>query len=208
MNIVRSNIPKDNFTIVRNSVLRDVRLSFRARGVLIYLLSHVNNWRTDAQCIAANGLEGRQAVLKALQELKTIGYMKQSKKQEPGTGRWFTETLLFDASPSEEVEQNEKVSIVKTNLETAKILVGEHWSPNASGVSAQPKISVIKITAAALDNGVNVERLSEALKFLAGKGNISSSSLTNQINKKNKKITADQKVDWSAYEIIDGGIAL
>ena len=52
-----------NFTILSNAVINDERLSFRARGVLIWLLSKPDDWRTRSDSIAGQSpKEGRDAI--------------------------------------------------------------------------------------------------------------------------------------------------
>lgn len=81
--IIRAPRPDGNYTLIRNDVLRDQRLSFRSRGILGYLLSLPNNWHTDSVKIAAEGAEGREAVRTCLTELETVGYVIREKIEVP-----------------------------------------------------------------------------------------------------------------------------
>lgn len=74
--IKRSNIPlADQFTQVPNAWIRDERLSYRARGVLAALLSHTEGFEVSENGLAARGGEGRDAIRKALAELRDHGYL-------------------------------------------------------------------------------------------------------------------------------------
>ena len=95
MSIVRAPRPESQFTQLRNDVLRDKRLSFRARGVLAWILSQPDNWATDADRLAREGTEGRDAIRTALRELRDAGYMVQARRQN-SLGRWVTDTLVYD----------------------------------------------------------------------------------------------------------------
>ena len=53
--IVRSKRPEKHYTVLGNDIIRDQRLSWRARGILVYLLSMPENWRTTASWLTANG---------------------------------------------------------------------------------------------------------------------------------------------------------
>lgn len=87
----------DRFTILDNSVINDNRLSFRARGVLIWLLSKPADWRTRSEAIAAQSpKEGREAIRSAMRELRDAGYMVTERVQDPETGRWSTITTVFE----------------------------------------------------------------------------------------------------------------
>jgi hypothetical protein len=85
-----------HFTIIENSSIQDARLSYRARGVLAYLLSLPDGWVTDHRKLASFAVEGERAVLTALKELETHGYLIRRRFQDPTTGRWRTDTELVE----------------------------------------------------------------------------------------------------------------
>lgn len=65
-----------NFTTLRNGVINDDRLSFRARGVLMHLLSKPAEWKPRSIAIAAQSpTEGRDAIRTAMRELEQFGYL-------------------------------------------------------------------------------------------------------------------------------------
>lgn len=83
------------WTSIPNETIEDASLSWRARGILAYLLSRPENWETDSERIAARGKEGRDAVRTALTELETARYLFRVKVQGAG-GHWATEYVLYD----------------------------------------------------------------------------------------------------------------
>lgn len=95
MTIIRAERPQNKFAIIRNEVLQDERLSFRARGLLANILSRPDNWRCSAWDLATEGREGRRAILTALTELETYGYLKRLKSQDE-KGHWKTESFIYD----------------------------------------------------------------------------------------------------------------
>lgn len=85
-----------NFTILSNAVLNDDRLSFRARGVLIWLLSKPDDWRTRSDSIASQSpKEGRDAIRSALRELAELGYLVREKFQNE-LGQWCTVQTIYE----------------------------------------------------------------------------------------------------------------
>jgi len=95
MTIQRTPRPQSNYTILSNEILRDNRLSFRARGILVSILSRPDNWRTSAESLANESIEGRGAILTALKELETIGYLERTKHQNE-LGHWVSDSLVYD----------------------------------------------------------------------------------------------------------------
>lgn len=86
----------DHFTILQNAVLNDERLSFRARGILVFLLSKPADWRTRSESIAAmSPREGREAVRTAMRELEEYGYLVREKFQDE-RGRWHTIQTIYE----------------------------------------------------------------------------------------------------------------
>lgn len=93
--IIHSRRPSHNFTIIRNEVIRDDHLSFRARGVLLYLLSMPGDWETSSDRIAAAGKEGRDAIRTALKELIDVGYVTREREQD-AAGHWVMHYTVRD----------------------------------------------------------------------------------------------------------------
>jgi hypothetical protein len=76
MAITRPSLPfEGQFTQMPNAWLRDRRLSRRARGLLGEIWSHRAGWRITLQSLVAAGPEGRDAIVSAITELRTHGYV-------------------------------------------------------------------------------------------------------------------------------------
>jgi hypothetical protein len=105
VSIVRGPVPDHGFTIIRDQVARDERLSYRARGILLAILSRPDNWRTDSEQLAREGKEGRDAVRAALRELEAAGYIKRERSRvlaESGKLVWKTEMVVRDEAVSDD----------------------------------------------------------------------------------------------------------
>lgn len=93
--IIRAPRPEGNFTQIRNEVLRDASLSYRARGVLAAVLSYPDNWQTNAEGLSRRGGEGRDAIRTCLKELEQAGYILTEKIRDD-EGKFRTVTRIFD----------------------------------------------------------------------------------------------------------------
>jgi hypothetical protein len=95
VSIVRAPRPESGFVQIRNEVARDVRLSYKARGILVEILSRPDNWETSADALAATGPDGRTAVLSGLRELRETGYLITTRTRLPD-GTFNTVSTVFD----------------------------------------------------------------------------------------------------------------
>lgn len=80
-----------------NEAVNDASLSFRARGLLAWLLGRPPGWTFSAIRIAKGSpKEGREAVLTALQELEGAGYIRRLRlRASDGTIRTITEAAAL-----------------------------------------------------------------------------------------------------------------
>lgn len=117
--IVRAPRPKAHFTIIANDLLRNNRLSLRARGLLAMLLSYPDNWRTSAEQLAKVCVEGRDAIRSTLAELEAAGYILRRRVQAIDSGQWSTETVVFD-TPQQSTEQSTETSQPTTAFQASE----------------------------------------------------------------------------------------
>jgi len=85
--IVRTMLAfEQQFAQIPNRILRDDRLSYKARGVLGVLLSHRHGFETRLADLET-GRDGREAVRSAVRELQEVGYLTRTTARCPRTGR-------------------------------------------------------------------------------------------------------------------------
>ena len=86
---------RQNFTVINNAVLADTRLSFRAKGVLVFVLAKPDDWAISERSLAQEGPDGRSAVASALTELEAAGYLQRRRvRNADGTLGW--DNTVFD----------------------------------------------------------------------------------------------------------------
>lgn len=94
---------RQRFTTVDRRAVNDERLSFRARGVLVWLLDKPDDWRFSSETLAAQAPEGRTAIRSALKELREAGYLRTTKYRDEH-GRFHTEQVLHETPMSDSPE--------------------------------------------------------------------------------------------------------
>jgi hypothetical protein len=88
---------EDHFTQMPNAWVRDTRLSRKARGVLIEILSHREGWELSTEALIAGSTEGRDAIKKAVQELEQHGYLTRERKVDEN--HRFDGTMFIISDP-------------------------------------------------------------------------------------------------------------
>jgi len=83
--------PKDRehpFVQIDNRAVEDAELSWRARGILAYLLSKPDDWQIRVGDLVRHGVDGEQSARSGLRELATRGYLRRRRLRDPDTGRY------------------------------------------------------------------------------------------------------------------------
>ena len=92
--IFRTKTTTKDFTIIRNDMARDKRLSFKARGILVMILTNVEDWVVNTGWLEAQGTDGPDAIKSGLDELRVLGYASYS-RQHDSSGRWAANCWTF-----------------------------------------------------------------------------------------------------------------
>lgn len=95
--IVRRKL-RSNFTVLDNELINDRRLSWKALGILTYLLHLPPNFRLRLTFLAAQRPTGRDATRSGLRELEAAGYLSISTERHP-TGAFAATTWHVTDSP-------------------------------------------------------------------------------------------------------------
>ena len=107
------NAHKNRYTQISNDCLRDNKISHRAKGILVLLLSFPDDWVISINYIVKNyPFEGRDAVKKAINELIKAGYVRRSQTRDDDGKFSSTEFLVYETpiAPDDlmECEHDEK----------------------------------------------------------------------------------------------------
>ena len=75
--IIRIQKKQHNFVMLDKGFLEDERLSFKAKGILGYLLSKPDNWKVIIKDLVNHSADGAKSIYSGLRELKKYGYYKK-----------------------------------------------------------------------------------------------------------------------------------
>jgi len=84
-----------NFVLIENEAIRDPRLSFRATGLLAFLLSFPDDTRFSRDQIRRLKPDGVRGIRSALIELGQAGYLTHEHERDRW-GRWRTASFVYE----------------------------------------------------------------------------------------------------------------
>lgn len=172
MSIRRTATAGDKVAVLQRAALQDRRLSFRARGVLVAILSRPMNWQTSSERLARETpREGRDAIRTALTELTDTGYLTRTRvRREDGRWEWVWD--LSDTPGNPQVSDitaggtttDEPTTVEPTTVEPSS-LQGDSTGSSAAASSVPPADAV---DAEELDLGVGPAAGPSPVQVLVG----------------------------------------
>lgn len=94
--IIRVRKDRDNpYTMINTRFLSDDRMSWKAKGLLTYLLSKPDNWQVRVTDLIKRSPDGKTAVYSGLNELKKIGYLEKYPVYENGKIKHW-ESVIYE----------------------------------------------------------------------------------------------------------------
>ena len=84
-----------NYTVMSNYHLQDKNLSFKAKGLLSYMLSLPDSWDYSVRGLSAISKEGIKAINSILKELEDNNYLIRNRKQKQN-GRFYYEYNIYE----------------------------------------------------------------------------------------------------------------
>lgn len=78
-----------NYVVMDKTFLNDTRLSWKAKGILAYMLSKPDDWTFYLDELIKHSTDGKSSFKSGFNELKKYGYVRmERKKREDGTFKW------------------------------------------------------------------------------------------------------------------------
>ena len=132
----------DNYMVISNGIARDERLSFEARGLLVFMLSMSDDWNFSIKGLVNQTGMKRSVILRIVKELRDCGYIliKQETKKD---GKFTAKTwelyenctvVRFDRSRSKpqsvktDYGKTETIDFIDSQPQSDLTVVGENRS--------------------------------------------------------------------------------
>lgn len=113
-------IRQKKFTVIDNAVIEDIELSWKAKGLFIYLWSKPDDWQFYEVEVAKHSKDGRDSLRSALKELEGKGYLKRSRKRSDkgvlGNSEWILSEKPMLEKPMSEKPMSENPTQEKQTL--------------------------------------------------------------------------------------------
>lgn len=114
--IFRVTKDKNNpYVIVNKTFINDASLSWKAKGILLYLLSKPDHWQVYEKDIVNHGKDGRDAVRSALRELIKEGYITRVRNRDEKGRLTTSEYVVSEVSAKDGKSNIGKSNIGKSN---------------------------------------------------------------------------------------------
>lgn len=123
-NIIR--VKKDtNYVVMDKTFLSDTRLSWKAKGIMAYMLSMPDDWTFYFDELIKHSTDGKSSFKSGFNELKKNGYVRRERqKREDGTFKW--ETIVYERPqtdfPLVENPSMENPSVENPSMENRTLL--------------------------------------------------------------------------------------
>ena len=124
-------VKKDkNYSTIHNGFLRRRDLSWKAKGIMAYILHLPDDWNVVLSEVAKNATEGQSAFDSGWKELKDAGYVKrQPVKHEKTNKILYWETIITESVP-EKSHSVENHSVGNHGQDNHKLLSTKELSTN------------------------------------------------------------------------------
>lgn len=92
-----------NYTVIDNECLRDCRLSWKARGILAYVMSLPETWRVNAVELQSHASDKKESTISGLRELAYFGYAELLRDRD-GEGHFVQGWYFYEVSKKPTVQ--------------------------------------------------------------------------------------------------------
>ncbi|WP_420974852.1 DnaD domain-containing protein [Bacillus thuringiensis] len=135
-----------NYTTINNTGLKDTRLSWKAKGILAYILTLPDDWIFYMEEVTKHSKDGIASLKAGMKELKECGYVKRFpiKGEDGKISRW--EMIIYEVpqveKPLVENQLVEKPPVENLPVENQPLLSTKELSTNKQNTNIQSSSSI------------------------------------------------------------------
>lgn len=124
-----------NYTTINNTGLKDTKLSWKAKGILAYILTLPDDWVFYMEEVTKHSKDGIASLKAGMKELKECGYVKRFpiKGEDGKISKW--ETIIYEV-PQVENQPVEKPPMENQPVENQPLLSTKKLSTNIQSSSS------------------------------------------------------------------------
>lgn len=89
-----------NYTVINNTICRDKRLSWKAKGIWLYAFSRPDDWKFHIDDLVNQSSDGEKSVKAGLRELEDFGYLVREQSKDEN-GKFSNSEWTFFEVPQE-----------------------------------------------------------------------------------------------------------
>ena len=112
---------KNNYIVVPNSILRDKRISIKARGLLVIILSLPPKWKLTVSGLVTVTGAGETAVRAGLRELEKYGYVQCTRARDSKGRIGCMDYIIREVPLNEENPKVENPKVENPEVETPEL---------------------------------------------------------------------------------------
>lgn len=150
------------YTVMSNHHLHNRNLSFKAKGLLSFMLSLPENWNYTERGLSQFAKDGRDSIRAALSELEQEGYLERRQSRNLDGTLAEMEYIIYE-QPQSKLELPQEGLIENTKMKAIENTDFSPWSENPSSVkpfTENPTILNTNIQSNNKQNTVSVVNLS------------------------------------------------
>lgn len=113
-----------NFVRIQNDILANETLSWKAKGLLCFMLSRKDDWEFHKVQVQKYSKDGRDGTISAFNELIKAGYIKQIRKRDKGKFvgfDYFVYDIPFMEKPNTEKPNTDNPPLVTTQVNNTEL---------------------------------------------------------------------------------------
>lgn len=155
-----------NFVTVHKSFVHDDNLSWKAKGILLYLLSRPDDWRIYETELNKHSSDGRDSLRTGIKELEEAGYIHRTRKRnEKGQLREY-EYQVF-----EQPNQIGKSNVGKSNVGKSNTTNNNNTNNNNTNNETSDTSQIFQLVSKELEmiqSPLKVQELEDELSLIKG----------------------------------------